>query len=182
MTEPGPGVDAAGNPVWDPTRNVFALVEAEARRQDELRKGSEKRQDDLRAAESRHLREVIELRGLIAQIRESHAQELRRAEAARLDAIRSVDVGAVSRAAEEQDRRATALATQVATVADTFRTALATELALIRADIAELREARRESGGRSAGLGQGWSYLIGGVGLLLTLLLIASTVIIIASR
>jgi hypothetical protein len=166
VTEPGPGVDAAGNPVIDPTKNVLDLVRAAIQRQ-----------DDLRGAESRHLREVIELRGEIARIREAHAQELRRAEADRLDAIRSVDVGAVSRAAEEQDRRATALATQVATVADTFRTALATELALIRNDIAELREARRESGGRSAGLSQGWTLLIGAMGLVLTVVVIISIVI-----
>lgn len=78
----GQGIDAQGGPVIDPTANVIALVEA-----------GMKRQDDLREMEARHVREV-------AQLRADHERELRLAEAARLDAIRRVDVEATATAAE----------------------------------------------------------------------------------
>ena len=79
---PGLGVDYQGNPVVDPTKNVLDLVAAAI-----------KRQDDLREAESRHVREI-------AGLRAEYTAELRKAETARIDAIRAVDVGAVNRAAE----------------------------------------------------------------------------------
>src|SRR5688572_11724945 len=47
--KPGPGVDAQGQPVIDPTKNVLDLVEAAMRRQ-----------DDLRHAENRAIREKID--------------------------------------------------------------------------------------------------------------------------
>lgn len=62
----------------DPTANVLQLVEAAIIRQ-----------DDLREADSRHAHELNELRA-------SYQQKLREAETARIDAIRAVDVGAVT--------------------------------------------------------------------------------------
>jgi hypothetical protein len=76
---------------------------------------SDRRQDDLRDAESRHIREVI-------QIQADHSRQMRISEAARIDAIRSVDVGAVSRATEVSTLQATTLAAQVATSAEALRT------------------------------------------------------------
>src|ERR1700676_5272176 len=102
-TSPGPGVDAAGIPVIDPTANVLDLVQA-----------GNKRQDDLREMESKHVRELL-------QIREDHAKEQRASEKARTDAIREVDVQAVQQAAGVQDTRATALATQVEAAAEAMR-------------------------------------------------------------
>ena len=137
----GPATDASGHPVLDPTKNVLDLVNAAIRRQDELR-----------AAESRHVREVIDIRaGLMS--------ELRQAETARIDAIRAVDIGAVNRAAEVSAQQAQTLAAQVATSAETLRTqeqaaapaatvALAAALEPIQKDIADLRRAQYEAQGQ----------------------------------
>jgi hypothetical protein len=171
---PGPGVDAAGRPVIDPTLNVKETVEA-----------ATKRQDDLRAEESRHIREIVALRA-------QYDSELRDAEAKRIDAIRAVDIGQVQRAAEVQATQATTLATQVATTADAFRTALTAALEPIQRDIADLRKTQYEQAGQktqvsetqASGFGQRqWiglviaagavtaSVLLGVTGIVITLLL-----------
>ena len=137
----GQGVDFEGRAVIDPTKNVLDLVAAET-----------KRQDDLRKQESDHVREVM-------MIRERFFEELRLAEAARIDAIRAVDVGNVQRAAEVQAAQAATLATQVAVSAETLRTqvastaaqgtlALAAALDPIQKDIADLRRAQYEAQGQ----------------------------------
>ncbi len=152
-TRIGLGVDAAGNPVIDPTANVLQLVAAAMERQDDLRHAEERRQDELRESEAKHLREIAELR--------SHfGAEIRRAEAARIDAIRSVDVSAVNRAAEVAATQATALAAQVAASAEAMRNqvaaaaqaaAIALEAALkpVQVDIADLRRAQYEAQGKT---------------------------------
>jgi hypothetical protein len=141
MTAPtGEGVDASGGPVIDPTRNVLDLVAAAIARQ-----------DDLRAMESAHLREVMTLRA-------DYDQRLRNAETARINAIRAVDVGAVNRAAEVAATQAQTLAAQVSTVAEAMRTqvaaaataassALAAALEPIQRDIADLRRVQYETQG-----------------------------------
>jgi hypothetical protein len=138
------GVDAEGLPVIDPTQNVLDLVQAAIQRQ-----------DDLRRAESRHVREITTLRA-------EYTAELRRAEAARIDAIRAVDVGAVNRAAEYAAQQATILANQVSTSAEALRNqvsasdaaaraALLQALDPMRKDIADLRRAQYEAlGGKVA--------------------------------
>ena len=124
----------------DPTKNVLDLVAAAIARQ-----------DDLRAMESRHLREVM-------QMRADYDQRLREAETARINAIRSVDVAAVNRAAEVAASQAQTLATQVATVAEAMRTQvaaaataasvnLAAALEPIHRDIADLRRVQYETQG-----------------------------------
>jgi hypothetical protein len=125
----------------DPTQNVLDLVHAAVTRL-----------DDLRTLESAHIREV-------AEIRFTHAREMRQAEALRLDAIRAVDVGAVNRAAEVATTQAATLAAQVATSAETLRTqvaaaasaatiALAAALEPVQKDIADLRRAQYEAQGQ----------------------------------
>jgi hypothetical protein len=104
---PGPGVDALGQAVVDPTQNVLDLVEAAI-----------KRQDDLRTAESRHLREL-------ANIRATFGREIRKAEADRLDALRAVDQGAIAAARAADEIRATALAKTLADAAEAVRTTMA---------------------------------------------------------
>ena len=42
----GMGVDSLGGPVIDPTENVISLVEAEAKRQDDLRRASKELTDE----------------------------------------------------------------------------------------------------------------------------------------
>jgi hypothetical protein len=133
---PGPGVDAKGYPVIDPTQNVLDLVTAAI-----------KRQDDLREAESRHMREIAELRS-------KYDKELRESESARIDAIRAVDVGAVNRAAEVSATQATILANQVASSAEALRIALAAALEPIQKDIADLRKTQYEQAGQRAQVGE----------------------------
>ena len=127
-----PGGDAAGR---DPTANVLRDIAA-----------SERRQDDLRKAEGHHLREMIR------RDRE-HARDLRLAEAARLDAIRVVDVNAVQRAAEVMAAQAQTLAAAVASTEATLRkaqedaasrlaAALESVVAPMKTDIRELRESQ----------------------------------------
>jgi len=128
-------------PNGDPTQNVLDLVDAAI-----------KRQDDLRSAESRHVREV-------ATLRAEYAGELREAETARIDAIRRVDVEAVQRAAEVQATQASALAAQVAAAAEAMRTqvsataaasvtGLTAALEPIQKDIQDLRKAQYEAQGQ----------------------------------
>ena len=114
----GPAVDRYGNPVLDPTKNVYSLVDAAMLRQDDLRLASEKRQDDLRNADANHAREL-------AAVRAHHAAELRAIETARLDAIRNVDNVAVQRAAEVSATQAATLAQTLAQTAEAMRTQVA---------------------------------------------------------
>jgi len=141
-TPPGPGVDATGQAVIDPTENVLQLVKAAI-----------ERVDDLRILAETHRVEIAGFQEKIADLRELHAKELREGEAARLDAIRSVDVGAVQRAAEAQAAAATALAATVAQAAEAMRTQvaataaasniqLATALQPLQDAIADLRQAQ----------------------------------------
>jgi hypothetical protein len=143
MAEPGPAVDAGGQPVVDPTKNVLQLVEAAVARL-----------NDLRTVEAAHLAEVLALR-------DQHYRELREAEAKRIDAIRTVDVNAVQRAAEVAATQAATLAAQVAASAEAMRTQVsaaataaaasqAAALAPIQAAIDELRRALYETQGQKA--------------------------------
>jgi hypothetical protein len=117
-------------PPFDPTQNVLNLVQA-----------AMQRQDDLRDLESRNVRELLDLRAV-------YDERLDRAESARIDAIRAVDVGAVQRAAEVQAAQQQALAAQVATTADAFRASLAAALSPIQASIEDLRRAQYETQGQ----------------------------------
>lgn len=135
----------------DPTENVIAIVEAAVQRQDDLREAERRRVE----AEERHVRELL-------RIQAEHAKQLREAESARLDAIRDVDVLAVSRATEAAQAMAKTLAEQTATLAETTRaqvavTAQASVVALdaallpIQKDISELRQFMFENAGVSRG-------------------------------
>jgi hypothetical protein len=136
-------VDAAGFPVKDPTANVLDLVEAAIRRQ-----------DDLRIAESSHIRELMELRS-------SYEEKLRIQEAARIDAIRTVDVDAARRAAEVLVAQAQTLANQQQASAEALRSqveqariataeALAQALIPIQKDVADLRAAQYQQQGEKS--------------------------------
>lgn len=138
---PGPGVDAQGRIAIDPTANVIALTDAAV-----------KRLDDLRDKDMNHIKELVELRA-------EYDEKLREAESKRIDAIRSVDVSAVTRAAEVATTQAQTLAAQVSTVTDMLRTQisttaaaqdskLATALAPLNTAIADLRRAQYEAQGQ----------------------------------
>lgn len=146
MTTGSEGVDDYEGP--DPTANVIATIEARDRRQ-----------DDLREAEARHVRELLSARDSLFALRAEYDALLREAESKRIDAIRAVDVGAVNRAAEVSATQATTLAAQVATSAETLRTqvaaaataaatALGAALEPLNTAIADLRRAQYEAQGQ----------------------------------
>jgi hypothetical protein len=160
-SSPGPSVDRHGTPVVDPTQNVLDLVRAAI-----------ERQDDLRTAESRHIRELATVRAeydsqlrandqLAASLRSGFEEKLREKETARIDAIRAVDVGAVTRAAEVSATQAATLATQQQASADALRgqveqariataDALAQALAPITKSIEDLRAAQYQQQGEKS--------------------------------
>lgn len=139
--EPGPGVDAFGRQVVDPTLNVLQLVRAAV-----------ERLDDLRHLAAEHAKEID-------MMRETHARDLRDAEAKRIDAIRMVDVNAVQQAWSVAATQATTLAGQVAAAADAMRTQVtaaataaaanqAAALAPMQVAIEDLRRAQYEAQGQ----------------------------------
>ena len=140
---PGPGVDRLGQAVVDPTQNVLDLVEAAIQRQ-----------DDLRNKDSEHLKEMMDLRA-------QYDEKLRNAETARIDAIRAVDQGNVTRASEVAAAQANTLATQLQTSAEALRAqveatrittadTLAAALQPIQNDVAVLREVQFRQQGEKA--------------------------------
>jgi hypothetical protein len=185
---PGPGVDAEGRPVIDPTANVLAILEtavkriddlreAEIRRLDAVHNASHKRNDDLRLLEFQCIREVADLRA-------HYDEQLRKAESDRIDAIRAVDVGNVQRAAEVAAAQAETLRNQVAAAAGASQTSLAAALDPIQKDIADLRRAQYEAQGQKTQVVEGRSSnaaiyaIIGTVGLLILVMIAVATFII----
>jgi hypothetical protein len=104
-------------PLVDPTTHVLSLVAAET-----------KREDDLRAAESRRIDEIMTIHSI-------YAEKLSVAEAKRIDAIRAVDVGAVAIASERASQQAAVLATQVAQSAETLRTLVSATAAQVASNL-----------------------------------------------
>ena len=134
---------AAGTKVAaaDPTANVLLLLNAESRRQ-----------DNLRAAEMRHVQEI-------ASLRAEHAKEIRYLESDRLEKIRQVDVLAGNTAAERalvaiqtlatsQAAERETLRSMVANTATTIAAQLATTVATINERIAQLERSSYEGKGK----------------------------------
>jgi hypothetical protein len=145
---PGPGVDAQGRAVIDPTVNVLSILATAV-----------ERQDDLRSLQAQLTQEQIDRVTEVNNLRAEYYEKLRAGETARIDAIRAVDVGAVTRAAEVSATQAATLASQVATSAETLRgqvqaaaqaatIALAAALEPVQKDIAELRKLQYEQQGQ----------------------------------
>ena len=112
----------------DPTKNVLALVKAESLRQDGLRES---------AAE-------------LAAVRAEYDARLREGEAARINAIRAVDVGAATILANQVAAAAEALRVQVESARQQTAEGLGIALDPIRKDIQDLRRVQYEEvGGRT---------------------------------
>jgi hypothetical protein len=152
---PGPGVDAYGRTVIDPSENVKALTEASVKA---LRDLSELRAhyDEL-IARNRYQYETRLANQRVRYDTELRAadKELRKAESDRIDAIRAVDVGAVQRAAEVSAAQAEALRNTVAAAAAAAATALGAALDPIQKDIADLRRAQYEAQGQKTQVVEG---------------------------
>lgn len=159
----GPAIDRKGAPVIDPTKNVLDLVEAAARRSDDLLALHMKRQDDLRSAYEKHTAITTDnsqkhLENILA-LTSKYEELLRLAETNRINAIRTVDVNAVAESARVSAAQALTLATQVTTVAEAMRvsvantatafaTSLATSLEPITAAIAAIQKNLYEQQGQ----------------------------------
>lgn len=108
-----------GVPPKDPTINVQNLLRAAIIRVDDLRDAETRRVNQLIDAEQRRIDEKLDLI-------EKYERLLQQAEAKRIDAIRVVDVNAVSVANERAAAQAQVLANQVAASAETLRSLVAT--------------------------------------------------------
>jgi seryl-tRNA synthetase len=139
----GPSTDRDNEPVVDPTMNVLRDIAHAVKRLDDLRFQSEK-----------YLAKIV-------QMEAEHGKELRILEAARINAIRAVDVAASQQATKDAEIRATALAKQVSDAAEAMRvqvsqtaaaaaTALAAALAPIQTQLAELTQRMYEQQGQKA--------------------------------
>jgi hypothetical protein len=122
----------------DPTINVQNLLRAAIIRVDDLRDAETRRVNQhiealrtLADAERRRIDEKLELI-------EKYERLLQQAEAKRIDAIRVVDVNAVSVANERAAAQATVLANQVSASADTLRALVATTASTVAQQLAQV--------------------------------------------
>ena len=124
-------VDGSGGPTIDPTLNVLQLVEAAVKRVDDLRASDKENFDNIRQTEASHIKELLTLRT-------EHSKELAAAESKRIDAIRVVDVQAVSVANEKASDQAGVLAAQVATSAEALRALVDTNARTLAQQLTQL--------------------------------------------
>jgi hypothetical protein len=179
----------------DPSLNVKEQLRAVEHRLDNLRESAIERQRELRlqaeSYENRLRKQAVVLSEVRAEgvektasLRAKYEEKISKKESLRIDAIRSVDVGAVNRSAEVSATQALTLATQVATSAETLRTqvaaaasaqtiALAAALEPIQKDIADLRRVQYEQQGQKSASTDSRSFyqiLIAGAGVVAALL------------
>jgi hypothetical protein len=121
--------------LYDPTANVTALVSA-----------AERRQDDLRAAESRHVRELMNLHA-------AHQQQLDAKEASRLDAIRQVDQINVMAKAES-----------TLTAVQTLASSQSAVIAGLNDRMAAVEKSIYEGKGRGGGVQALYGWILGALG------------------
>ena len=142
----------------DPTANVLALVAAETKRHDDLRAMAIGMTEKLAAAESNRVNEQLKLRA-------EYDEQLREAEAKRIDAIRAVDVAAVAVANERSIQQASVLADQVAKSAEALRSLVSTSAEAVAKNLAglmsQLTDRMAQQSDRIASLEQSKSLLAG---------------------
>lgn len=155
-----------GEKTYDPSENVKALQEASNKRQDDLRKAS----DRLVSVQLLYVEKIAELRAEHQKELSAAAEKLSIAEAKRIDAIRAVDVNAVAVANEKQTAQAAVLATQVVQSAEALRnlvaataTTIAEQQRMASGQINErltlLERSKYEIGGKAEGKSQGLSVI-----------------------
>lgn len=142
--------------ITDPTENVKTML-----------KEAVQRLDDLRNAEINRVNEQMDLRA-------EYSVQLGVAEAKRIDAIRAVDVNAVSVANERATAQAAVLANQVAASAETLRALVAATAATTAQQLTQLttqltdrltslEKAQYESKGSSGGIKDMAGWIIGAI-------------------
>ena len=133
-----------GSALFDPTQNVLNLAQSI----EKLVAAAMQRQDDLRERDAAHAREMRETARMYEARLDSKDTQIRKSEADRIDAIQARSDLTVQRAAEVQEAQQRALAAQVTATADTFRGSIATELAPIKLQLAEVQRAQYETQGQ----------------------------------
>ena len=149
------------NGTTDPTMNTHGIVQAAVRRLNDIGGLQFGRLQDQIDAERRRIDEQMELRA-------DYAGQLALAEAKRIDAIRSVDVNAVSVANDRATAQAAVLANQVSASAETLRALVAAtaatvaqQLAQVSAGIADRLSALEKSQYENKGAGSGMRDMTG---------------------
>lgn len=145
--------------IIDPTANVIALVEANAKANASLREADIKFND----AEARHLRET-------AVLRASNAETTRIGDLDRLASTRQVDVLAASATAAALATAVQTLSKQTSDLAVTLASQTDSKLRDVDGRIADLQKSSYQGGGKSEGMDSLWKLLIGLAGLLLAFL------------
>ncbi len=167
--------------ILDPTHNVRAIVENAVRRIDDLMNALSERVGDAIDAERRRVDEQMKLRA-------EYDVQLNVAEAKRIDAIRAVDVNAVSVANERATAQAAVLANQVSASAETLRALVAATAATVAQQLSQvssgiadrlsaLEKSQYENKGSSGGMRDMYGWIFGGMMALLSLGSIAYMVI-----
>ncbi len=171
---PGIGIDAHGDPVIDPTANVIALVEANAKAAFALRDADIRFNDAVAA----HLKEIAALRSEnnkeARAFDREQARNIREVDQANAQATASQILQAVNTNASVAATTALTLAKQVtdtaaaqearqsARDADTAKRLSAVELSMSKGE------------GKSGGVDQSWKVLVAIISLIATLLVIGS--------
>jgi uncharacterized protein YnzC (UPF0291/DUF896 family) len=157
----------------DPTDNVRELITLNSERSDALRVAEQQRVNELMAAERKRVDEQMILRA-------EYDEKLRSAEGKRIDAIRAVDVNAVSVANERAGVQAQVLAAQVAQSAETLRSLVAATAATqaqqlstltsqLTDRLASLEKSQYEHKGTSGGARDMYGWLAGGLMMIVTI-------------
>lgn len=151
----------------DPTENVREMIDRSVNRIDDLRRTESARIDQKIEAERIRVNEQLALRA-------EYNVQLSIAEAKRIDAIRAVDVNAVSVANERATAQAAVLANQVAASAETLRALVAAtaatqaqQLTQLTAQLTDrltsLEKSQYESKGSSGGMRDVWGWIIAAI-------------------
>ena len=140
----------------DPTANVIALVEANAKAAEMLRGADIKFND----GEIAHVKEVAALRAV-------NAETMRLGDLERLAATRQVDVLAASATAAALATAVQTLSKQTSDLAVTLASQTDSKLRDVDSRIGELQKASYQGGGKSEGMDATWKWIVLGIGALL---------------
>lgn len=133
----GIGVDFQGAPVIDPTENVIALIQAES-----------KRQDDLRDLNNKYLEARIKCLEETLVRQDQHAKEIRELETSRINAVRQVDVLAGQTTAAQANVAIQTLASTTLATAESLRNTMTTTAQTLAAgSAAAMAELSKRVGG-----------------------------------
>jgi hypothetical protein len=118
----GPATDRENKPVIDPTENVMKLVQASAKRADDLSLVESKWQRRWIKSELCRIENLVTQQKEFSLMRASHQEALDEKESARIDSIRQVDREEVAKTAAQANLAIATLAKQTTDLATTLQT------------------------------------------------------------